>query len=355
MTAHERDAIRLRGTAALFAVIPIMLGFHPEDSLVLVCLRGPQGTVGPVGRADVDAGQEGADRLVAFAAAHADVVALVRYSPLPEDGVLTGLLRRRLGRLGIPVVGVWAVHDGWAVEMGRDGAHRAPIESRDDPAVVHLRAANALAGRSVLPSRRHLVASIAAPVGEAARVARAAFARAAADEPGDADQLADAALEQRANTGCVEVELAARLVRTIDGRTARDRLIARAVREPDLPWVAMLVSLAGLTSDAVASPVCAMLSLVAYRYGDGALAQIAAQRSLDHDPANSLARIMTDVMDRALPPERLTTLLGATDDDPDQADADSTGERTSLTDSRCTKASDASISDTRPLTGSTDT
>src|ERR1700712_3745100 len=103
-TTDDTTTVRLTGRRGLLAAIPAMLGFHPEESLVMICLSGPRRRVGPVIRIDLDdpAGRDrsGAagpvSQFLAHALRYSDEVALVCYTDRPGpsamfDGVLTGL------------------------------------------------------------------------------------------------------------------------------------------------------------------------------------------------------------------------------------------------------------------------
>ena len=68
------------------------------------------------------------------------------------------------------------------------------------------------------------------------------------------------------------------------GRCAR-----AGVAELDQPWLPMLIACATWTPDFLAAELCSVLAMVAYRHGDGALAQIAVDRCLAAEPGHPLA------------------------------------------------------------------
>jgi uncharacterized protein DUF4192 len=53
MNRIERP-LRLRDPGELVAAIPHILGFHPDNSLILVTVRGPTHVLGPCIRVDVE-------------------------------------------------------------------------------------------------------------------------------------------------------------------------------------------------------------------------------------------------------------------------------------------------------------
>src|SRR5262249_61645368 len=57
-------------------------------------------------------------------------------------------------------------------------------------------------------------------------------------------------------------------------------------------------------ADLVAAPAT-LLGYAAWRYGDGALARVAIERALDADSGYSLAHLLGEALDRALPPSLL--------------------------------------------------
>ena len=67
----------------------------------------------------------------------------------------------------------------------------------------------------------------------------------------------------------------------------------------------MLISCATWTPDPLAPPLCSVLAMVAYRHGDGALAQIAVDRCLLAEPEHPLAHLMIAIMAAGVHPEEL--------------------------------------------------
>ena len=74
--------------------------------------------------------------------------------------------------------------------------------------------------------------------------------------------------------------------------------------EVDRPWLPMLISLCDAGRRApLAPPLCSILAMVAYRHGDGALAQVAVDRCLETEPGNPLAHMLMAIMSAGLRPE----------------------------------------------------
>ncbi len=316
---HNDDVvpIRISGPIGLLAVVPALLGFHPADSLVLLCLAGERRRVGPAVRVDLPVGHDPhlAAQLTGHALQHADEVVVICYQrtrrrpPLLDD-VLTELRRSR-----VPVMDALVVRGGRvrpALTRQVERAHPGiPVPGADDRTVQALAAAGALAGRSVLADREQLRRSIAGPRGEHLRRAELAVDQAAVgalDAMEVLDDLADVALAQAAG-GAVSCDVAAAVAVVMTDSRSRDDLLLRAIRELDSPWLPLLISCAGWAPDSVCPPLCAVLAVVAYRHGDGALAQVAVDRCLLVEPGHPLAQLIISVMGAGISPQQLDVLI----------------------------------------------
>ncbi len=337
MTSTDDSTVRLTGRRGLLAAIPSMLGFHPQESLVMVCLTGPRRRLGPVIRLDLEApagGSAACEQLRFIAGRHADEVALVCYTeqtrtPALVYDVADILAGSATAVLDVVLVGGGQVRTaveviGAAVQDDEDGNEEDGNEAdTDDVQVRMMAAAAALHGRAVLPDREALRRSIAGPTGPSARRALAGMQTAAdrllealgTDGPVDQavlQQLTDRtlarAVAETTTADGVRSETAALLALLLCDVDIRDRVIVQAVRELDTPWVPMLVATARAIPDQDAAEVCAVLSVAAYRRGDGALAQVAADRALASQPEHRLSHLMVGVMAAGMPPAELADL-----------------------------------------------
>ena len=312
--------VSVRGRAGVLAVIPALLGFHPENSLVLLGLSGVGHRAGPVLRIDLPAPGESArpmvTALLSRAARQVGEAVVVGYpgrggsgadraaEPLGDPVAVTARALRRVGTVVLDAF--------WATPT---------------PADPDLAAALALRGRRVLADRAALAASVAGPTGEAATAAGAAFdraadglltqlSRAASISPHDcldqAELAADRALVAVEQTGAVDPATAAEFALHVFNPPVRDALIGRALAGADAPWLAMLTAVARTLRDRDAVAVLSMLALVAFRHGDGALADVALERGLGIDPAHRLSRLLAAAMDAGLTPDRLDGLVDPT-------------------------------------------
>lgn len=342
-TTDDAAPIRITGPAGLLAAVPPLLGFHPTNSLVLLCVCGGRRRVGPVARVDLPPGHDRAlaQQLTLYARMHADEVAVVCYLRGKRRPPLLDDLLGELAAAGIAVMDAMTVREGYArpalsaaMERNHPGI---PMPAPDDPVVCALEAAGALSGRSVLPDRDALRRSIAGPTGSRLRAAEGGINEAAAGRmpavtqtdtpavvslrrtatarrhpvPPSIWELMDAACVQVAETGTVDMPVATAVAAVLAEDAVQRAVLKEALRELDGFWLPMLISCATWTPDAVAPPLCSVLAVVAYRHGDGALAQVAVDRCLAAEPQNPLALVLIDIMSAGLRPEDLDDMIGS--------------------------------------------
>jgi len=331
------ETVRLSGRLGLLAAVPALLGFHPEESVVMICLSGPRRRVGPVIRIDLAdlyaAGRASATvgQLQAYARRHADEVAVLCFTEHPEpQAELHGLIAA-LQRSGTAILDAALVRSGRAYPVAGPGRSRpanctdavTDLPTMDDPQFTAMAAASILSGRGILANRQALRTSIAGPSGTEAVKASAAL-HAAADglfravgSAGSvnhlrlrrmADVAVQRALAQAAASGVVDTATSASLVLLLCDAAIRDHLIAEAVDDLQSSWLPMLIAVARSVPDDHAAEVCAVLAVAAYRRGDGALAQVAVDRCLAAVADHRLAHLMLGVMAAGLPPADLVRL-----------------------------------------------
>jgi hypothetical protein len=360
--------IRISGPSGLLAAVPNMLGFHPTDSLVLMCFTGERYLLGPVARVDLPRGRdpELVRYLAGTALTHADCVVVVCYPRRRRRPAILDHLIAELGHAGVGVMTALIVHAGrvWEAPSARPLrlADSLLAPTQDDPTVQALAAANALTGRVVLADREQLRASIAGPCGGRGRVAEEAFTAVAqgigarlpditpvvtdprthrvdpgsdgfdgfdgfdgpgaiAPLPDRVTRVIDCALAEVSALGKLDVHLAAELAVACLDRSVRDGVLIRGVFELDRTWLSMLIAVATWTPNPWAAGVCAVLTAIAYRHGDGALAQVSADRCLLAEPDNSLIQLLIAMMSGGLPPQALDGMLVR----PDEFDGDDFG------------------------------
>jgi Domain of unknown function (DUF4192) len=252
------NPIRLRGTADVVAALPYQLGYHLEDCLVVVALRGR--SVGMLQRLDLpapDQAGDAADQLVApLLREDPDAVLLVAYERDPGAAMpVLDAAAERIAATGIAVLPRVVVRDGrwYGPDCHDDCCPQEGValpEPADTPAVADF------VGLEVapLPSRDSL-ASLVAADDEVCREVAAALAQPAPSWPGRGPGASGAAGHEEgagAHRAAVErlsrlslwaracdVSVSARpvdelsadgvaeLVRSLEDRALRDGLIAR--------------------------------------------------------------------------------------------------------------------------------
>src|SRR6478609_4245566 len=154
--------IKISGSAGLLAAVPNMLGFHPTDSIVLMCMSGERNALGPVARVDLPRGRDRGlvGHLIGTALTHADRVAMVCYPRRRRRPAILGDLLDELTYAGIDVLAALVVHAGrvWEAPTPRSLrlADSRPVPGDHHPAARAFAAANAMTGRVVLADRAQL-------------------------------------------------------------------------------------------------------------------------------------------------------------------------------------------------------
>ncbi len=248
--------VKVSGEAETLGAAAALLGFHPRNSVVLLCLSGPRRRIGPVIRMDLINGRipEGAaHQLAEYGDRYADEAVVITFTDLgaaaaPDTTALVAAIRG--------VCPVLQVID----------ACNTPCDVPDQ-----LRAAAVFNGRAVLPDR--------------AALSRSVEHHPAA--PPTRPDLADA-------------------MRTAQGR---DRYLTATRTDPAAVPELVTAAQGAADTDPAAPNICAALALLAYRRGDGALAQVAIDRTLRLSPTHRLAHLILAVIAAALPPTGLDDVL----------------------------------------------
>jgi Domain of unknown function (DUF4192) len=316
--------------------IPCMLGFHPAESIVVMCLRGPRKRTGLTMRIDLaDPKHEktlATEIVRRITAEKASAAIMVCYTDAPDEhdrlpraelvDEIAGLLLRR----GVEVAEALLVRAGrWFSYTCNQSC--CPREGTAIPAVAEgvvaqLEAERVLSGRVVLPSREDLEATVRGPVALRRialeqlydRVGASIVAEITADGPGafrrQTVALARGALDRYLD-GARELddEVAARIVLGLRDKVARDEMATWALdgRTDDL--IAFLTGLAQRALDEDAAPVCTVLASVVYQHGGGPLLTVALERALRSDPGYEMARLLETMLLGQLPPARLRSVI----------------------------------------------
>ena len=352
--------MRLRGPADVVAVLPYQLGYHPQDSIVVVALHDR--AVGLIERLDLPASE------------HVDEAARVLVGPLlrdrPEAVLLVGYetaegssrpaldaLRGQVMEADLDVLDRLFVRNGrwYSIDCADTCCppEGVPVQAADTPAVAEYVGleVSPLTGRSAITDLVAADPTLAAAVG-------AALDGLGVPDPDLSDSgptvtgLSDAARRLRAlsgwavvcdvTTGAAEVEdldpaQIAVLVLSLEDVALRDGLVAWLCPgslpldslPPDLldalrctlptpSWhlaspdgataiagrrlVARLQSLVRSVPDEHATPALTVLANLAWWQGDGALARTCLDRALEAVPGYRLARLLERMLDLGVRP-----------------------------------------------------
>lgn len=316
--------IRLTEPADLIAAVPVLIGFHPEDSLVLVGLAGPElrGRVGLTVRVDLPQARavhrvcdDSVSVLAGSGAARA--VAVVVRGGRPGSMVqrrvrrdVAEAARRSLVRAGIePMAVLWTsgtrAGDRWSCYplVGQECGCSGTVP---DPSATPVAVAAAVqGGRAVLPDRAAVLAQLDGDAADLARWVRLGTEAAAAGDPGTyaGTGLLDGCLDEAAEGRLVIDDRLALDFRAAFGDPEfRDEALRRCLG-PGAPHAEQLwaVLTRALPVPERADPA-ALLGVCALLRGDGALAVLAVDRALGDRPGHILATVVDTALRDALTP-----------------------------------------------------
>jgi hypothetical protein len=337
--ADPVDGLVLEHPAELAGAVPVLLGFHPRDSLVLVSIGGAAvpdrvARVGLTVRVDLPPRSAGPRELAVLRDVVVDSLlrdrprraALLVFAaadgPGPPHRRLVDAVTDELAEHGVRVLSaVWA-------ESTAEGARWAcydPCGCRGtlpDPSTTPIAAANVVDGRVVHGSRADLSRSL--EPADPARVARreellatsAPAGRAREGVETDPGELAAAArvldraiIEAGAGRLVLDDALVVALARALAVPTVRDEAMRRctgrrAGAAEDL-WLALVRE----TPDPEAVEPAALLAISALQRGDGGLANVALDRAEQAWPGHRLTRALRQVAAAGLSPVQVRDLL----------------------------------------------
>ncbi|MFI5916487.1 DUF4192 family protein [Dactylosporangium sp. NPDC051541] len=310
--------LRLDDDNDLVTAVPYLVGFHPEDSLVCVCLRGDR--LGPVlhitSRLDAPARAvaAGAD---ACRAAEVTAVYLIGYGRADHVDAVSVPLAARLAAEHVIVLRMLRVQDGRGHVLGGNG-HQCGLFAVE-PGRSTVAGHPLLRGRVVYASLAEVEATAAAVTGDArdAMHTAARAARVRLDELRRGTALAGAPDRGRQR---FEVLRLAEGIRAV----GRARAVTGRLSTAAVAWLVLMLTDRDVHFDAaagcdgspgeielwadvtrraaprlVAGPA-ALLALNAYLGSQDALAVVALARALAADPGNELARIVAEAQRRGV-------------------------------------------------------
>jgi hypothetical protein len=307
----------------LLAAIPFLIGYHPQNSLVLVALKDE--AVGMAMRVDMPSDLEasGYDLLASHflrdGADGAFVVAYVGAGAVDPENVLINT-SAALVRAGIDIKESLIVRDNRFRSMLCSDVTCCPPEGSVVPDLDSSRIAaeHVIAGHPMpFESVDGLVQSIAA--------VPSSFESAWQDEvhafwvSSDSEEIQelqrdgataviDLAGEYREGRGAEDRELAARVIGRLSDIQVRDFALGSHTDESaDYYWV-MWRDLLRIAPRGFVAPVACLFAAMAYERGEGALAHKGLDRALGDDDQYSLAHLLRRVFTAGWPPQSFSAM-----------------------------------------------
>jgi hypothetical protein len=331
------SVVRIGGPADILGVLPYRIGFHPTESLVVVCLEGPRRRDRLVMRVDLPspAAQRGVVADIAERVAHvgASSSVVVVYTA----GSDAGRGRTRLARAGLVQALRSALrrreiqlHEALLVRAGRWWSYLChdpgccPLEGTPlpvEPTAATLRYAAEAVGqgervfadrdelrRSVEPSDHGVATAVREQAGsEAGALVEAVLVEGGPPALRVLTLATMARLRSRWARGDRRLEPAdaALMLLGLHQKRVRDTTMTGVLDDDADTLLDLLGALARQADDPDAAPVCTALGWVAFAQGHGALAAVAAERALRCAPDYSMARLLLDGLDRMLRPDHV--------------------------------------------------
>jgi Domain of unknown function (DUF4192) len=322
--------VRIGSPASLLAVVPGLLGFEPGHSMVVVGTDSPGAAVRLTLRYDMPDPRRPA--VAAALAAHAvgvlaaqgvTTAVAVGYGSDAAVAPVAAALRDRAAEAGITLTELLRAENGryWSYVCA-DPACCPPDGTPYDVTGHPAARAMAAAGGQVLAGRDELSAGLAPAGGQLGAAMRRATAKAHTQVARCVTRLDRAGLRVTAARltaalGTVAVrdaisryrdgeqvgtEHAAWLTVALRQLRVRDDAWARMEPEHRNAHLRLWTDLTRLARPGYVAAPAALLAFCAWQSGDGALANVALDRSLADNPAYSMALLLREALDSGAPP-----------------------------------------------------
>jgi hypothetical protein len=334
--AGEPAPLRIRDPGDLVAAVPVLIGFHPRESLVLVATGGASGRrVGLTLRIDLpppdhtaEVCERVAGSLLAGSPAGAAVIVVAQGpggSSAPARPDVAAAAVAALEERGVDVHTVtWAAGTAaggrWACYEPCGCSGRLP-----DPACTDMAVAAVAAGHVVYAGRDELEGLVAPTdtvrLNRRQRLlARAADRMRAGGEPSGPGRTAERLAGHRAVADAAIADAAAgrleldddrvvALAGALDEPAVRDALVLRCAGPRPGGTEQLWAALARETPDPHAAQPAALLAVSALLRGDGALANVALDRAEQAWPGHRLTTILRMAADAGIPPDRFRAMV----------------------------------------------
>lgn len=282
----------------VLAAVPVLLGFQPEKSIVMLTFGGEHQVHGRIDLPPPGEVEDCLDSLLLPAVRHrVRGVLLVLYDSGPRFGVkIARRFAERFAECDIDLIGCLRVEGGrWFDPLGFDGVpdDGVPFDVGAHP----FRAQAVYDGHLVRGSRTELAASIAA-VPAAVEETEAALERASSMRIYEVGRLVDDAV---AGTVLSAEQVASLLLALRDPRR-RDAAWGGMTREEARVHVRLWTDVVRRSPDDHVAHPAAVLAFAAWLGGDGALAWCALDRCFASDRHHGLGVLVAQMLEGAVPP-----------------------------------------------------
>jgi hypothetical protein len=307
----------------LLAAIPFLIGYHPQDSLVLVALKDE--AVGMAMRVDIPVGvsADGYDLLASHflrdGADGAFIVAYVGAGAVDPENVLINT-SAALVRAGIDIKESLIVRNNRFRSMICSDLTCCPPEGSAIPDLGSSRIAaeHVIAGHPMpFENVDGLVRSIAAVASSFESVwadeVQAFWVSSDSEEIQElqrdgATAIIDLVGEYREGRGAEDRELAARVIGRLSDIQVRDFALGSHTDESADYYWAMWRDLLRIAPRGFVAPVACLFAAMAYERGEGALAHKGLDRALGDDDQYSLAHLLRRVFTAGWPPQSFSAM-----------------------------------------------
>jgi hypothetical protein len=348
MTTSDAPLLRLRSAADILAAVPYLLGFHPADSLVVLGLRGirlvfhARLDLPPAGTPPPDLQAMAGELTGLFTMQRVGEVILVGFGPPDRVGAPALAVRDSMRDAGFGVVEVLRADRGryWSYTCSQACCPPCGTPYRVSDSVVAATAT--VAGCVALADRETVVRSLDPPSGTALAAIREAGQRAAArlvdvSSAGEDQPAGPRQGGPRQGAPRLRAQGRAAVRAALDRYAGADRLgddevawlsvvLAASVPVRDWAWRRVDGDPSGPEAHArlwadvvrrcdptlVPAPAV-LLAYTQWRMGDGVRASVAIDRALAADPGYLAARLLAEVLRRAIPPTAVPSLVSGVD------------------------------------------
>jgi len=296
-----------QGPEDLLAAVPVVLGFRPAHSLVMLTF-GARRTfharvdLPPPAEVDVELPALREALLSPCLAHGVERVVLVVYADDPAvAAALAGGLVPAFEARGVGVLAVLRAHEGWwwrvPARPGESASGPAPYDDESHPFAAHA----VFAGRVTHASREALRLTVAAVPEHRDRMARLVAGR-PDPSPADLDGLLGVVRRWAHAPADPEDEGAAAVLRAVTRVEFRDAALGAVTRGGAAEHLRVWSHLLRTAPDAQVPDVAALVAFCAWQTGDGALAWCALDRCFAVDEDHVLGTCLAECLTRAVPP-----------------------------------------------------